>query len=129
MTLSTPPDVARTSEIQDGAWRPPKPEMEIPIERNKLATRFQRLYTHICDHAGLVCDTADIARRWLVSGIQEWPPLTDFGSRTTLENVDRVISETFMAENMGLKWKSRRHLSPLKSYFEFRFSSRRLEFR
>ena len=28
-------------------------------------------YTHICDHAGLACDTADIARRWLVSGIQD----------------------------------------------------------
>ena len=39
--------------------------MEIPIERNKLATRFQRLYTHICDHSGLVCDTADIARSLL----------------------------------------------------------------
>ena len=88
-------------------------------------------YPHICDHAGLVCDTADIARRWLVTGIQDGGhrfALSDFGSRTTSENVDRVISETGMAENMGLKLESRRHLSPLKSYFQFRFSSRRLEF-
>jgi hypothetical protein len=28
-------------------------------------------YTHICDQAGLICDTVDIARRWLVSRTQD----------------------------------------------------------
>jgi len=37
-------------------------EVEITIERDEFATRLQR-HPHICDHAGLVCDTAAIVRR------------------------------------------------------------------
>ncbi len=62
LTLSTLSDV---TDYTDSRWRPPKPEIEIIFERNELATRCQGL-PDICDHAGLVCDTGDTARRWLV---------------------------------------------------------------
>ena len=41
--------------------RPPKREVVITIERNEPVTRFQRLPL-ICDHARLVCDSANIAQ-------------------------------------------------------------------
>ncbi len=65
---------------------------------------------HICDRAGLDCDTADIVRRSLVTGIQDvshhfrflMAVILNFGSRPTSDNVGRVISESDMAENMGV---------------------------
>ena len=65
---------------------------------------------YICDSSGLVCDTADINRRWLVTGIQDGGrtsgfngALLNFGIRSTSDNVDRVISESGMVENMGVE--------------------------
>ncbi len=53
-------------------------------------------YPDICDHAGLVCDTADNARRWLVTGIQDvahyLAAILNFGSRPTSHKVDGVTA-------------------------------------
>ncbi len=47
MLLSTMPDVARhclsLTDYRKLRWRPPKPEIDIAIERIEPATRFQRL--------------------------------------------------------------------------------------
>jgi len=67
LTLSTLPAVF---DYCKSRCCPPKPEMEITM--NKMILRpDSNGYSHICDHAGLVCDTADIARRWLVAAIQD----------------------------------------------------------
>ena len=59
-------------------------------------------YAHICDHAGLVCDTVVIARLWLVTGILPIPfseaAILNFGSRPTSDNVDSVISDNMEVE-------------------------------
>jgi hypothetical protein len=66
-------------------------------------------YHHICDHAGLVCDTADIARRSMVirnqdGGSVSMAAILNFGSRPTSDNVDRVISEwPGLVENMPVE--------------------------
>ena len=39
-----------------------EPEVEITIERNELATRYFNGYPNICDHAGRVPNTPDIAQ-------------------------------------------------------------------
>ncbi len=74
MLLPTLPDVARHCQTlidyRKSRWRPPKPEIEIKIERIEPATLFQRL-PHICDYAGHVCDTGDADRRWLITGNQD----------------------------------------------------------
>jgi hypothetical protein len=44
MTLSILPDVA---DYRNSRWRPPKPEMEMTIERNEFATRLQRQHPHL----------------------------------------------------------------------------------
>ena len=44
--------------------------METTIERNEFATGLQR-QPLIGDRAGVVCDTADIVQRSLVTGIQD----------------------------------------------------------
>ena len=58
-------------------------------------------YPHICDHAGLVCDTADIARRWLVSGIQ------DGGHHFRISVVGRrrkMSTESYIRDRYGQKY-------------------------
>ena len=51
MILSTLSDIARhcqtLTDYRKSRWRPPKPEMEITIERNDFATRLQRLPPHL----------------------------------------------------------------------------------
>ena len=55
----------------------PKIKMEVTETGNgnnystDLACDPILMATLICDHAGHVCDTADIVRRWLVTGIQD----------------------------------------------------------
>ena len=46
-------------------------EVEITIERNELARRYSNGYPNICDHAGSVPNTLDIARLLLITGIQD----------------------------------------------------------
>ena len=43
--------------------------IEITIKRNELATRCSNGYPNICDNAGSVPSTPDIARLWLITGI------------------------------------------------------------
>ena len=84
--------------------QPPKPEVTMNIERNELATRFQRLYpTFATTQAGLL--HLDISRRYRNS---RWrPPLPYsvaaiyFFSRKTADNVDSVISKSALVENIG----------------------------
>ena len=62
MTLSTLPDVA---DCRNSRWCMAATETG---NGNNLLNGISLRpdsngYTHICDHAGLVCDTADIARR------------------------------------------------------------------
>ena len=68
-------------------------------------------YLHVCDHAGLVCDIADIARRLMINYDSRWrrsqlpvlmAAILNFGSRPTSDIVDSVISESGMAENTGV---------------------------
>ena len=115
-------------DYRKSRWRPPKPEMEIIIEQNELATQFQRPASHL-RQPGLVCDTAGNARLGLVTGIQEdghhalsitMAAVLNFSSRPTSDNVDRVTSKSGMAEIWGQKLESWRHLSLLKSYLYFR---------
>jgi len=47
-----------------------KPEVEITIERNELATQFQRLPLHLRPCRARP-GTPDIARRWLITGNQD----------------------------------------------------------
>jgi len=68
-TLSTYPTFPDVGRLPNSDWRPWKPELEITIERNELATRFKG-NPYICDQAGHVPNTPDITRRWLVTEIQ-----------------------------------------------------------
>ena len=87
---------------------------------------------HICDHAGLACDTTDIAKRWLVTEIhygghhfrfRYMAAIMIFGTRPTSNNVDSVI--THIRVGHGRKCGDRRWNSGafalFKSYFHFRF--------
>jgi len=48
-----------------------EPVVEITNERNELATRYSNGYPNICDHAGSVPNTPDIAWLWLITGFQD----------------------------------------------------------
>jgi hypothetical protein len=54
------------ADYQNSKWRPPKPEIEITTERNELATT--PTFVAIMQDPPV---TADIARRWLVTEIQD----------------------------------------------------------
>ena len=47
-----------------------EPEVEITSKPNELATRFKRISLN-CDHDGHVPTTPDIARRRMITGIQD----------------------------------------------------------
>ncbi len=71
MLLSTLPDVTRRcqtltgTENQDGGHQNRKWKK---VNGLSLRPDFNG-YSHICDHAGHVGDTADANRRWLFAGI------------------------------------------------------------
>jgi len=112
MTISTLSDIARhcqtLTDYRKSRWRPPKPEMEIQIERIEPATWFQRLAPHL-----RLCRTGQWHWRcWPTFASYRnlrWRPLLpvsmaaifNFGSRPTSDKVDRVKSMSGMVENMG----------------------------
>ena len=55
--------------------------------------------------------------------------ILNIDTRLTSVNDDRIISESDMAKNKGVDFEIAVHLSPLSSYFHFRFSGHYLEFR
>ncbi len=84
------PDVRRLSKFNLALI---KTEAVIAIERIEKATRFQRIgLLHICYHAGLVCDTADIVRRWLITGIHNGYHQTGSGSNSRPARYSNTIS-------------------------------------
>ncbi len=67
MTLSALPDVGRLPKVKIAAT-----EIENGMKLfNGMSLRpHSNGYPYIGDRAGFICDTADIARRWLITGIQ-----------------------------------------------------------
>jgi len=115
MLLPTLPDVARHCQTlidyRKSRWRPPKPEMEIKIERVEPATPISTAIPTLATmpDASVTLPMPDI--RWLVTGIQNgghyfrfgWPPSLTFCSRPTSDKVDRIIFMSGMVENIWVE--------------------------
>jgi len=127
MTRSTLSDVSRLPK----SWqRPPKPEMEITMEKSQLGTRFQSL-SHILDNFWFACNTADIVRHWLLTEIQD----AAINSYSMTPSWDSVVGrhqttpkshiQVGHCRKCGVKLN---HVAviPCKSYLDFRFTGRHL---